>query len=77
VIDEIGLRGRATDWQLESLLILLNARYKLPLIVTGNLTPEQVKEQYDGRIADRLCTAGTVVNLAGTSQRDWRPKGAK
>lgn len=77
VIDEIGLRAQATDWQLESLLVLLNARRGLPLIVTGNLAPDAVTRVYDGRVSDRLCNAGTVLNLAGASQRDWRPKGAK
>lgn len=73
VVDEIGLRDTATDWQLGAFLSLLNARKGLPLIVTGNISPAEVVKRYDGRIADRLCTAGTVVNLAGTSQRDWRP----
>ena len=78
VVDEIGLRAVATDWQLESLKLLLDGRAGLPLVVTGNVPPRAadgrpgVAEVYDGRIADRLLVAGSVCRVDVPSRREWR-----
>lgn len=71
VVDEIGTRSRATDWQLEQCLTLLDGRQGRPLVLAGNFTLKGLEEQFDYRVVSRLLRA-TNVALAGPDLRDPR-----
>lgn len=71
VIDDIGLRQRATEHQVETLLEAIERRHRWPVILTTNLTLDQLAESYDDRIASRL-SAGSFVWIDGTDRRVTR-----
>jgi DNA replication protein DnaC len=73
VLDELGQRARASDWQYDCVKRLLDAREGLPLIAASNMDLSQVAQCYDDRVASRLA-AGTVFHLGGEDRRLARPK---
>lgn len=74
IIDDIGVE-RTTDFALEQVTQIINARYKSnkPLIVTTNLTPQEMANQKQlekRRIYDRILErCQTTVTMTGESQR--------
>jgi hypothetical protein len=71
VLDEIGIGATTSDFKLDVLLEVLNARCDdpvRPLVVTGNLAPKELESVYDDRIASRVL-AGTVFQLDGNDRR--------
>lgn len=68
VIDEIGLRENATDYQYETLQRALDARHTKPAVYISNLKPDALRMVYDDRIASRM-TCGTVVEVVGDDRR--------
>lgn len=68
VLDELGLRARAGDWQYDCVKRLLDAREGLPLIGLSNLTLDQLVHCYDDRVCSRLA-AGTIHHLGGEDRR--------
>jgi len=71
VLDDIGLRGRATDAQFEAMQKFLLFREGKPTIFTSNMSLQRVSRVYDDRIASRL-SAGTVIAMRGDDRRAKR-----
>lgn len=71
VLDDLGVQ-RNTDWQAEILYQLIDARYKrrMPLIVTSNLSIEELEPLSRGRIASRLRQMTRPIRMP---QEDLRP----
>lgn len=67
VFDDIGVRN-PSDAKRELFLEMLNLRGNEPLVVTGNLPPEQLEETFDARTASRLLS-GRVVRVKGEDRR--------
>jgi DNA replication protein DnaC len=68
VLDEIGLRSRASDHQYESVKGVIDARKGKPLVVISNLDLPGLEKVYDDRITDRLIE-GTVFLDQNPSRR--------
>lgn len=67
VIDDVGV-GQESHARTEALWTLLDARTRLPLVLTGNLTLDEILHRFDGRVFSRLY-AGTEIELDGTDLR--------
>ena len=54
-IDDLGVESK-TDWVLEQLYSIVNARYEAEraILATSNLTPEKLSEQIGPRTVSRL-----------------------
>ena len=73
VIDDLGVE-RQSDFALEQVFAVINARYKaqLPLILTTNLSLEEIKNPKDiryGRIYDRILEMCIPIKFKGNSRR--------
>lgn len=64
VLDEIGMRERPSDHELETVKNCLDDREGWPTVFVSNLSLESLAMVYDERIASRL-GAGTIVALTG------------
>lgn len=67
ILDDLGTR-RASDFQHETLITLLNLREDKPLILVSNLDLAGIAGVYDDRVASRM-GAGTVFELTGKDRR--------
>ena len=70
-LDDLGAE-RATEWVLEQLYAIVNARYEeeRSLVITTNLDPEQLAEQLGPRIVSRIREiCGDPVLLKGEDKR--------
>lgn len=67
VIDEIGT-GTPNEWRNELCWKLLELRKDKPLIVTGNIDPRELHQQFDVRIQSRFCD-GQFYEVRGRDQR--------
>jgi DNA replication protein DnaC len=67
VLDDIATR-EPTWAQREALLAILDARAGRPMVLTGNLSIEQLAEVVDDRAASRIC-AGTIIEVTGKDRR--------
>ena len=77
IFDDLGAE-RNTDYALEKVYNIVDTRYRrqLPMILTTNLTVEEMKEETDiryGRIYDRIFECCYPMQFTGTS---WRKKTA-
>jgi DNA replication protein DnaC len=54
-LDDLGAE-KATEWAVEQLYEVLNYRYvkRKPTLITSNLSPAELPDTYDGRLASRL-----------------------
>ena len=73
IFDDLGAE-RSTDYALERIYSIIDARYRrrLPMILTTNLTLKQMKEERDlrySRIYDRIFECCYPVKFAGVSFR--------
>lgn len=73
IVDDLGAE-RSTDWALEKVYDLVDFRYgkKLPLILTTNLTLQDMQQEKDiryKRIYDRIFEMCCPVEMFGTSFR--------
>ena len=70
-IDDIGVRNSYTDNDLSMLFDIIDTRYNknLPLVITSNLTPEEIKNIIGDRCYDRIKSGGQIITIAGTSYR--------
>lgn len=72
VLDDFGAIAQPSDWLIDTVLGILDYRCggnKRPLIVTSNLTPQEVyKSRWGSRIADRLLS-GSRYHMVGRSRR--------
>jgi DNA replication protein DnaC len=75
-IDDVGAE-RTTDWVLEELYSIVNARYEdqRSIVVTTNLFPDALAEQIGERTVSRLAEiCGDGVALTGEDRRiHWSP----
>ena len=69
-IDDFGTRTVSAAG-FEIVFRLLNERKDKPTIITSNLSPEQLAELHDERIASRL-RAGTVIEVTAPDRRKGR-----
>ncbi|HEX8121595.1 MAG TPA: ATP-binding protein [Solirubrobacteraceae bacterium] len=70
-LDDLGAE-RATDWVLEQLYAIVNARYEeqRSLVITTNLQPEELADQLGPRIVSRINEiCGDPVLLMGEDKR--------
>ncbi|HEX8205780.1 MAG TPA: ATP-binding protein [Solirubrobacteraceae bacterium] len=70
-LDDLGAE-RATEWVLEQLYAIVNARYEeqRSLVITTNLDPDQLAEQLGPRIVSRIReVCGDPVLLMGEDRR--------
>ena len=70
VLDDLGAERRS-DWVVEQLFDLVDARYgaMLPTVLTSNFSMKELAERLDIRIVDRLQEMVRVVPLTGKSRR--------
>lgn len=73
VLDDLGMES-STPWAQEKLDMLVNFRYEnaLPLVVTTNLTMEQISPRISSRL--QRATFGKVVVIKAPEYRLWRAK---
>ena len=77
IFDDLGAE-RGTDYTLEKVYNIVDSRYRkrLPMILTTNLTIEQMKDEQDirySRIYDRIFESCYPMQFTGPS---WRKKEA-
>jgi DNA replication protein DnaC len=70
VIDDLGAE-KVTDWVDEQLYTIagFRASRNLPMIITSNLEPDQIKKRYDARLVQRLFGGATLLDIKGKSIR--------
>jgi len=67
ILDEIGRRQKASDFEREIMQKALDTRYGQPLVVISNLQLDELDSIYDSRITSRL-SAGTLVVFDNAAQ---------
>jgi len=69
-LDDLGAES-PTGWVLEQLYTLINTRYMQmrPMVITSNLSLEQIGQALGDRIASRLVEMCDVVELTGEDRR--------
>jgi DNA replication protein DnaC len=74
-IDDLGAEAR-TDWVLEQLYSIVNARYEAEraIVATTNLMPEELSEKLGARTVSRLVEiCGDIIPLFGEDKRRSYP----
>ncbi len=68
--DDVGAE-RPTEWTLDRLYLLVDARYEVekPLVVTTNWRPDALAERLDDRIVSRLLGMSPTWELTGPDYR--------
>jgi len=64
VLDELGMRAKASEHHYDCVKGVLDKREGRPLICISNLSLSGLEEVYDDRVASRL-SGGTVVEMTG------------
>ena len=74
VLDDFGLE-KATEWARQTMDYIIYQRDNLlkPMVVTSNLSLDEISQKIDGRIASRLAGMGRVVHFKGPDYRLSRP----
>lgn len=70
VLDDLGAE-KTTEWMCEKLFEIIDFRYnkQLPLVVTTNCLPKEIKSKIGARSYDRLREMCALVSIAAKSQR--------
>lgn len=70
VLDDLGTE-KVTDWVDEQLYTIagFRASRNLPMIITSNLEPDEIKKRYDARLVQRLFGGSTLLHIKGQSIR--------
>ena len=70
VIDDLGAE-KVTDWVKETLYMIINNRYEemRPVIVTSNLTLDELSTQLGDRIPSRLAGMCDIIEIKGSDRR--------
>lgn len=70
ILDDLGSE-RKTDWVEERLFLIIDYRWqwKLPVIVTTNLTAEQMPDKISERVISRLMDSSTFLVVDGKDYR--------
>jgi len=71
VLDDLGGENTDQSWVLSKVDSIVTERYNrmLPIIATTNLSPEEMKGTYSGRIIDRLRSVSKFMVFEGRSKR--------
>jgi len=71
VIDDFGVENK-TEFSLEFVYNIINDRYNncLPMLISTNLTSEEITAQYSQRITSRLIEMLTIIKLEGKDKRN-------
>lgn len=74
VLDDLGSEDTDQGWVLSKVDSIITERYNkmLPIIVTTNLSKEELAGTYSGRIMDRLRNTSQCLVFTGASQRKVR-----
>lgn len=74
VLDDLGSEDTDQGWVLSKVDSIITERYNkmLPIIVTTNLSKEELAGTYSGRIMDRLRNTSQCLVFTGSSQRKVR-----
>ena len=74
VLDDLGSENIDQGWVLSKVDSIITERYNkmLPIIVTTNLSKEELAGTYSGRIMDRLRNTSQCLVFTGASQRKGR-----
>lgn len=70
IIDDLGTEN-STDFVCEQLFLLLDERinYRLPWIISTNLSPNEIGRLYEDRLSDRILGTSLFLEFAGESIR--------
>lgn len=70
VLDDLGTE-KVTDWVDEQLYTIagFRASRNLPMVITSNLKPAEIKKRYDARLVQRLFGGSTLLEIRGESIR--------
>lgn len=74
ILDDLGGENTDQGWVLSKVDSIITERYNrmLPIIVTTNLSKEELAGTYSGRIMDRLRNTSQCLIFSGASQRTVR-----
>lgn len=75
VIDDLGIE-KVTPFVLEKVFTLIDTRYRSdkPMIITSNLSLDDIKQTFGDRIADRITERCLEYNVIGDSKRKFDKK---
>lgn len=70
IIDDVGAE-KFTEWVRERLVSIINTRVSngLSTIYTSNLSPEELPQELEERVASRILGYSTVVEITGADRR--------
>lgn len=70
VMDDVGSE-KVSEWSRQQFFLLLDRRYRnmLPVVVTSNLTLDELAKHIDDRLASRLSEMGEIIMLNGPDRR--------
>lgn len=70
IIDDLGTEN-STDFVCEQLFLLLDERinYRLPWVISTNLSPNEIGRLYEDRLSDRILGTSVALEFAGESIR--------
>jgi DNA replication protein DnaC len=72
-LDDLGVRRDPSSSMRSYLFDLFEQRIRKPLVITSNLSPEELADIYDDRIISRI-KRGTVLHVRGADRREGRGK---
>ena len=70
ILDDIGVE-KTTEWARQTLDVIFYERdsHDLSTVITSNLSPDEIAEKIDARIASRLVGMGKILPLIGPDYR--------
>lgn len=70
IIDDLG-KEKSSEWTSETLYKIVNDRYenKLPVIITTNLTKNEIEKRYNKAVTSRLFGTSEFMNAVGKDRR--------
>lgn len=75
VIDDLGIE-KVTEFVLEKVFTLIDTRYRSgkPMIITSNLSLEEIRKTFGERISDRISEKCLEYQIIGESKRKFNKK---
>ncbi|MCP4601684.1 MAG: ATP-binding protein [Proteobacteria bacterium] len=70
-LDDFGKGRQPSEFVSETFFNIINHRYakNLPMVITSNLTIDQIMEDYGQAVVSRICEDGVKITLAGPDRR--------
>jgi DNA replication protein DnaC len=68
IVDEIGIQPTVSGSHFEAMYQAVERREHLPLILLGNVGPDELLDMFGARVHSRIA-AGTIVEVTGPDQR--------